>query len=362
MFNANRSIRSPQPSAPQIQPEAATLIQMKSNLKRKLLLLFTVFLLSSTGGYSQWVVTDFYNGVINTVSQVIQSASKIINSEAFKQATKVVEKLKQIEGGVQQFRRIQETAQFIQSSVVSYRKSLEVISEDRHFTPNELAGFYNTLEKLAKQDAKLIDDLGTGIKANLVEMSSAERMNFIMKIHSDAASSSARLRAFVSGLEYLSLRRARTTNDRLKTMQLYAVARGGDFSHNATGIDFGKYTEKEVDFEGLDQRGKEAAEGATQTEMDWLNDAANPEAKEAAIRNLLYDPMPQKPEFDMSNPLESANQIKYYNDRLENWQATHARDLRVLGNKSLTVMNKPVGLSDAEWMQVLANKIRKGEI
>jgi hypothetical protein len=329
---------------------------------KKCILLFSLLMGLSTVGYSQLVVTDFYNGVINTVSQVIQSASKIINSEAFKQATKVVEKLKQVEGGVQQFRRIQETASYIQSSIVLYKKALQVISEDRHFTPNELAGFYKSLEKLTQQDAKLIDDLGSGIKANLVEMSSAERMNFIMKIHSDASSSTARLRAFVSGIEYLSLRRARTTNDRLKTMQLYAVARGGDYSHHATGIDFGKYTEQEVDFDGLDKRGKEAAEGATQTQMDWLTDASNPEAKEAAIRSLIYDPMPQKPEFDFKNPVESANQIRYYNDRLENWQATHARDLQVLGNKSLTVMNKPVGLSDAEWMQVLANKIRKGEI
>src|SRR5690349_19502343 len=76
-----------------------------------LILLFCTCI--STYSFSQFVVTDFYNGVINTVSQVIQSASKIINSEAFKQAKKALEKLKEVEGGVQQFRRIQETVQFI---------------------------------------------------------------------------------------------------------------------------------------------------------------------------------------------------------------------------------------------------------
>lgn len=333
------------------------------NVKQKAVLLLLV-LFTSTGGYSQWVVTDFYNGVINTVSQVIQSASKIINSEAFKQATKVVEKLKQVEGGVQQFRRIQETAQFVQSSIQSYKKALEVIAEDRHFSPAEIASFYSSLEKLTKQDSKLIDDLGNGIKANLVEMTSSERMNFIMKIHQDAAASASRLKGFVSGIEYLSLRRARTTNDRLKTMQLYAVARNGDFAQDITKVDFGNYTESGVDFDKLDQAAKDAADKATQDKMDWMNDPNNPEAKESAIRNLLYDPMPQPlPDIPLifQTP-EYRNKKKYYQDRLENWQATHANDLRILGTKLDFVLQKPDGFTDEEWMQVLANKIRKGEL
>src|SRR5688572_25204872 len=108
-----------------------------SSLKKTGILLLLCTCLS-TYSFSQFVVTDFYNGVINTVSQVIQSASKIINSEAFKQAKKALEKLKEVEGGVQQFRRIQETVQFIQSSTQSYQKALSVIAEDRHFSPKEI--------------------------------------------------------------------------------------------------------------------------------------------------------------------------------------------------------------------------------
>ncbi len=57
-------------------------------IKKKILLLM-IMLCFSTVSFSQWVVTDFYNGIINTVSQTIQAASKIINSEEFKHVVKV---------------------------------------------------------------------------------------------------------------------------------------------------------------------------------------------------------------------------------------------------------------------------------
>jgi hypothetical protein len=334
----------------------------------KIAVLALIFTLYSTYGYSQFVVTDFYNGVINTVSQVIQSASKIINSEAFKQAKKALEKLKEIEGGVQQFRRIQETVEFIQISTQSYQKALHVIAEDRHFSPKEIAAFYSSLEKLAVQDAKLLEDLSAGIKANVVEMNSAERMQFIMKIHGDASASAARLKAFVGGIEYLSLRRCRTKKDQLATMQLYALSRNTGFSGTVGQVDFGSYEGKEADVEQMEKDGRNAASSATKEQMEWLTDPNNPQAKENAIRNLLNDPMPQRP----SPPGRKASEEEierfmelnhYYNDRLENWQTNHKQDLEVLGaDKAHFVINKPPTLTDKEWMEVIVNKLRKGQL
>ncbi|QHT65399.1 hypothetical protein GXP67_01260 [Rhodocytophaga rosea] len=306
--------------------------------------------------------------MINTVSQVIQSASKIINSEAFKQAKKALEKLKEIEGGVQQFRRIQETVEFIQSSTQSYKQALSVIAEDRHFSPKEIASFYSGLEKLAKQDAKLLDDLSAGIKANVVEMNSSERMQFIMKIHGEAAASAARLKAFVGGIEYLSLRRSRTKKDRLATMQLYALSRNANFAGTVSQVDFGFYTGNEVDIEKLEKEGRTAANEATKEQMEWLTDPNNPQAKENAIKNILNDPMPQRPEVPGKKATAEEVQRYFelnhvYNDRLENWQTNHKQDLEVLGqDKASFVINKPATLTDKEWMEVIVNKLRKGQL
>ncbi|MDO1444675.1 hypothetical protein Q0590_00355 [Rhodocytophaga aerolata] len=340
----------------------------RCNGLHKCLLILLLCTCLSTYSFSQFVVTDFYNGVINTVSQVIQSASKIINSEAFKQAKKALEKLKEIEGGVQQFRRIQETVEFIQSSTQSYKQALSIITEDRHFAPNEIASFYSGLEKLAKQDAKLLDDLSAGIKANVVEMNSAERMQFIMKIHGDAAASAARLKAFVGGIEYLSLRRCRTKKDQLATMQLYAMSRNANFNGTVSQVDFGNYERSEIDIEQLEKDGRNAAGNATKEQMEWLTDPNNPQAKENAIKNLLNDPMPQRPNPPGKKASEEEVQRffelnHYYNDRLENWQTNHQKDLQVLGtDKANFVMSKPPTLTDKEWMEVIVNKLRKGQL
>ncbi|MDJ1470223.1 hypothetical protein [Xanthocytophaga flava] len=322
---------------------------------RKVMLIF-LFSWISSAGFSQMVVADFYNSIINTISQTIQAASKIINSEAFKQATKVVEKLKEVHNGVQQFRRIQETAEFIQTSVDIYKKSLNVIAEDKHFSPSEVASFYSTLNKLAQQDSKLLKDLSSGIKANLVEMNSSERMQFIMKIHSDAAASSARLKAFVSGIEYMSLKRCRTTNDRLKTMSLYAVSRNTNGSGSAAQIDFGEYSSQGPDLSKLDEQARNEADALTEKEQAWLTDPNNPKAKQTAIQNLVNDPMPQKP-----NPKDP--KIMFYQDLLEAWTKEHEQDLKILGTqKAYFVMETPPGLSEQEWMTVLLNKLDNGQL
>lgn len=342
--------------------------RFKGGIRKKVVLILFFLTFSCSYGWSQWVVTDFYNGVINTVSQVIQSASKIINSEAFKHVVKAAEKLKEIEGGIQQFRRVQETVRSIQTSIQYYKKALNVIAEDRHFSPQEIANFYASIEKLAKQDAKLLEDLSTGIKANLLEMNSAERMNFIMKISQDAGASASRLKQFVSGIEYLSLRRSRTTQDRLATMNLYAISRNSQVSANIGKVDFGKANGSGVDVDKLESKGREQANTATQDQMDWLTDPTNPQAKENAIKNILYDPMPQPPpkpgrKAKDEEILRYFEATRYYPDRLELWQNNHKQDLDVLGNDiSSFVINKPSTLSDKEWMEVLVNKIRKGQI
>ncbi len=270
--------------------------------------------------------------------------------------------------GVQQFRRIQEIAQSVQSSAQYYKLALNVVAGDTHFSADEIASFYSTLEHLVKQDARLLSDLQQGIQANVLEMSDAERIDFIMKIHTDAAASAARLRGFVAGLESLSLQRAHTQADRLVTMQLYAQSRNQNQEVSGSTIDFGKYSQTEIDFAALDEEGLNAAQDAQQKQSDWMNDPTNPQAREASIRNLLNDPMPQKPA--KPGPLASDDkwnryhQLVYtYTDRLQNWEANHANELRILGKDiSAFVLSKPSELSEKEWMEVLMNKLRKGQI
>lgn len=335
---------------------------------KKAFVLFFVFSLTSTAGYSQWVVTDFYNGVINTVSQIIQSASKIINSEAFQHAVKIHEKLKDVQSGVQQYRRIQEIGQAIQGSAQSYKLALDVISKDKHFSPNEIGAFYQTLEKLVVQDAKLLDDLQKGIQANLLEMNSADRLEFINTIWRDATASEERLKTFISGMETLSLRRAYTTNDKIKTMQLYASARNGGSQVIYDNVNFGEFTEGQIDWDSMEQKGLQGAQSVSQQQNDWMNDPNNPIAKEAAVRNILSDPMPQEPEkpgaFASAEKWDRYNQLMMtYPDRLENWHHMHEKDLTLLGTElTRFVQMKPSELSDQEWMQVLVNKMRKGQI
>jgi hypothetical protein len=335
---------------------------------QRLCLLALLLTLASTAGYGQWVVTDFYNGVINTVSQIIQSASKIINSEAFKHAVKVAEKLKDVQNGVQEYRRIQEIAVAIQSSAQSYKHSLDIIAHDKHFTRGEIARFYETMQQLVVQDSKLLDDLQKGIQANLLEMNSAERLAFINTIHRDALASEQRLKQFIAGMEMLSLRRAYTTNDKIATLELYASARRGGPPTTYNSIDFGAFTESEIDIESLDERGRANAQDASKTQQDWMNDPNNPVAKEAAIRNILNDPMPQQPQkpgaLASDDKWNRYHQLRAtYQDRLENWQALHEKDLTLLGRDvSAFVMNKPSELSDKEWMEVLVNKMRKGQL
>lgn len=199
-------------------------------------------------------------------------------------------------------------------------------------------------------------------------MNSAERMNFIMKIHSDAASSAARLKAFVGGIEYLSLRRCRTKKDRLATMELYALSRDANFTSTISQVDFGSHNGKEVDMAQLEKDARNAANNATKEQMEWLTDPNNPQAKENAIKNLLNDPMPQRPPLPGKKASDEEIQRflelnHYYNDRLENWQVNHKQDLEVLGgDKANFVINKPPTLTDKEWMEVLVNKLRKGQI
>ncbi len=341
---------------------------MNATRNRKKCWLVIAMLCISTLGFCQWVVTDFYNGVINTVSQTIQAASKIISSEEFKHVVKVYDKLKEVNHGVQEFRRIQEVATSIQTSAQYYTLALNVVAGDPHFSPDEIASFYATLEQLVKQDARLLGDLQQGIQANILEMTDAERMDFIMKIHTDAAASAARLKGFVGGLESLSMQRARTNADRLATLQRYAQSRNQKQAVAGSAVNFGTYHQAEIDFAALDEQGMSAAQAAQQKQSDWMNDPANPQARESSMRNLLNDPMPQKPD----KPRDFSSQEKWdryyqlratYPDRLENWQAGHSNDLRILGKDiSAFVMNKPSELSEQEWMEVLMNKLRKGQI
>ena len=330
--------------------------------------LLSCFLLVSLNGMSQFVVTDFYNGIINTISQTIQAASKIISSEEFKHVVKVYEKLKEVKSGVQQFQRIQETVKSIQSTARYYKLALDVVAGDKHFSVQEIASFYRTLEKLAKQDARLLDDLQKGIQSNILEMSSAERMEFIMKIHADAGASAARIKGFVTGLESLSLRRCYTTNDRLGTMKLYSASREVLMASVTGGVDFGNYTETDVDIDALDEQGRSKVLDVRQQEMDWLKDPTNPQARETAMRNLVDNPMPQPPnkpgQFANGEKWARYNQLSAtYQERLEYWRNEHEDDLGILGGDVANfVMEKPSELSEQEWMQVLLNKLRKGQL
>jgi hypothetical protein len=329
---------------------------------------------------SQFVVTDFYNGVINTISQTIQAAAKLISSDQFKQILKTAEKLKQVGQGVQSYRRVQETVAHLQTSVRYYRLAINILAQDRHFRPAELQSFSSAILSQATQDSRLISDLAQAITANKNEMNSAERLQFITLVHRDAQASAVRLRSVINALKGHSMARAVNTADKLATLRLYALVRRADQGQPALDggeVDFGRYDEAVAPSD--DQylvRGEASATGATTTHLARLEDPNDPRARVTAVHNLQNDPPPSKPDKQKLGFFEKLNlgkqeeaeaeyqqALAVWQEMVVKWQQKHQKDFYLLGGAHVVdrIYDKPYGIEDDDWWNLILTKVKNGE-
>ncbi|MGB3585057.1 MAG: hypothetical protein WBA23_00895, partial [Tunicatimonas sp.] len=144
-----------------------------NTIQRTLQISSLVMIISCASGplaHSQWVVTDFYNGVINTITQTINAAMQILDSEAFQFAVDVAEKVKEVHGGVKQISQIKDIGVGVASTAQKYAMIVEVLRKDPHIAASEVQFIQEGILSLKDRDTQLLEDLGDFLNTNLIEM------------------------------------------------------------------------------------------------------------------------------------------------------------------------------------------------
>ncbi|MDQ1090468.1 hypothetical protein [Siphonobacter sp. SORGH_AS_1065] len=343
-------------------------------MKKLLIVLGTVtsLLVASTfSSNAQFIVNDPLNQIVNTVSQTVHFASKLINSQEFKHFLAIADKLKRLKSGLQDFQRIQETVRSTQRSLEYYQKFMWIAGKDKHFTATDLATIHRNAGVMTKAHASLIDDISKMVKQNVLEMNDAERSQLIMKIYQESMNREAAIRSFMDGLERLSLQRASTTKDKIATMKMYRIKNDIQVASNSS-IEWqngytAKYEEVDYDENSTNSLAQNSSNSATQAGQQAFSNSV--QGRQMAAQNILSDPRPTRPEAPSplaldfwNNPKrleEYNNQLRYYDELVAAWNSKHSKDIASLGSDMVNfILNKPNGISDADWQTIVMGRIK----
>lgn len=209
---------------------------MKS-LSKKWILAATMFVLTSSLAFSQFVVSDPIHTGISIASKILHIANQITEGLHLDEVLKAAEKLKKVSNGIKTFHRITQTITNIKNAGQHYQQAVKVITTDKHFKPAEMQKILLGYESLLRESNNVIKDLNQGTQGNFLEMKDGERLAWIEKVCDKANQHIKSIEQYTASVRAISTMRAKTNGDYRITVALYGFS--DDFS---TAINSNQYS------------------------------------------------------------------------------------------------------------------------
>ena len=262
------------------------------------MILLTVFSLGlHTVSYGQFVVSDPGNTAVNSVHSGITSILNALSKTSFGSLVKDVESLKKVSSAIQNVSKVTQILNQCQQTMNYMNKISQVVSKDRHFSPNEYSIIAEDLRDISQKGIKSLTDMKGATSANLFRMSDHERLVWMDNVQSKIGSLNNMLGQYYASLSKISSHRATSVKDRQLTSQLYSAgaqalnSTQGFFNESST-VPYYMYGMQASDIRvssdssAMDNYANQKSLAATQKKMDDMNYASQQYSTEYQLREI----------------------------------------------------------------------------
>lgn len=250
-----------------------------------------------TVSYGQFVVSDPGNTAVNSVHSGITSILNALSKTSFGSLVKDVESLKKVSSAIQNVSKVTQILNQCQQTMNYMNKISQVVSKDRHFSPNEYSIIAEDLRDISQKGIKSLTDMKGATSANLFRMSDHERLVWMDNVQSKIGSLNNMLGQYYASLSKISSHRATTVKDRQLTAQLYSAGAQAlnsteGFFNESSSVPYYMYGMQSSDIRvssdssAMDNYANQKSLAATQKKMDDMNYASQQYSTEYQLREI----------------------------------------------------------------------------
>lgn len=167
---------------------------MKSNMKRKIVLLTTGLLLCVAAAHAQWVVSDPSNlaqGIVNSTNEMVQTSSTAQSMlQNFQQTVKIYDQskkyydaLRSVSKYVRDARKVQRCILLVGEISDMYVNGYRRIVVDQNFTVRELAAIATGYKRIIEESAGELQDLQGIINPSDLSLTDKDRLDVVDRVY-----------------------------------------------------------------------------------------------------------------------------------------------------------------------------------
>jgi hypothetical protein len=128
--------------------------------------------------------------------------------------------IKTVRNTIALYKRVKEVATYQLNILAEYKRAWSLISQDKHFSPNELTYMHNVYTGIMDESVKNLEQLRLVSSSFQTQMSDAKRLELIDAAADKMEVNFSDLREFTDRNMVLSIQRSRTA-DETATMKAY---------------------------------------------------------------------------------------------------------------------------------------------
>jgi hypothetical protein len=204
------------------------------SMKKLIMMLCAILLLSTSSLKAQFVVTDpgnLFSGIINSANEIIQTSSTVSNvvknfkevEKVYSQGKEYYDKLKAVNNLVKDARKVQQTVLMVGDISEMYVTNFGKMINDKNFSPQEITGIAFGYSQLLKESSGLLKDLKQIVGNTGLEMNDKERMDLIDKVYKEVREYYNLVRYYTNKNVSVSYLRSKKQNDGARVLKLYGT-------------------------------------------------------------------------------------------------------------------------------------------
>ncbi|SEW25522.1 protein of unknown function [Chryseobacterium wanjuense] len=203
-------------------------------MKKLMMMLFAVVLLSISQVKAQFVVTDpgnLISGILNSANEIVQTSSTVSNvvknfkevEKVYSQGKEYYDKLKSVNNLVKDARKVQQTVLMVGDISEMYVTNFKKMLSDPNFSPQEVSAIAFGYSQLLKESSGLLKDLKQIVSGSGLEMNDKERMDLIDQTYKEVKEYYNLVRYYTNKNISVSYLRAKKQNDASRVLKLYGT-------------------------------------------------------------------------------------------------------------------------------------------